>query len=86
MLTDFEKKVLKAIACSEYNQLNGDIPTTVEESATWLYVDDIADEVELTCNQVKGVVGSLIQKEMIAIDYDENDSLVCLTEKGLACI
>jgi len=85
MMTPYEKSVLNIIATSEYNQNNGSIPRTVEESATWLFVDDIAEDAGLTVNQVKGVLGSLVKKGLIDIDDidAEEDTLVQITKNGI---
>jgi len=85
MLTEYEKNVLTIIATSEFNTLNGSIPRTVEESATWMWTADIAAEAGLTVNQTKGVLGSLVKKNMIAIDDidADEDTLVQLTENGI---
>ena len=83
-MTEYEKSVLNIIATSEFNQLNGSIPRTVEESATWLFVDEIADDASLTMNQVKGVLGSLVKKGLIDIDdIDAEETLIQITKKGL---
>lgn len=83
-LTDYEKSILNSIATSEYNALNGSIPRTVEESATYLWVDELASDNGLTMNQVKGVLGSLVKKEMISIDdIDSEETLVHLTKKAI---
>ncbi len=83
-LTEKESSVLNCIATSEYNQLNGSIPTTVEESATYLWVDELANEAGLTMNQVKGVLGSLVKKEMIDIDdFDAKETLISITQNGI---
>lgn len=83
-LTNLEKSVLNIIATSEFNQNNGGIPRTIEESSTWLFVDDIAEDSGLTVNQVKGVLGSLVKKELIAIDdFDAEETLVSILKNGI---
>ena len=83
-MTEYEKTILNSIASSEYNQLNGSIPRTDEESATFLWVDELAADSGLTMSQIKGVLGSLVKKELIEIDdWDSEDSLVRLTKKGI---
>ena len=86
-LTEKESSVLNTIATSEFNQLNGSIPRTTEESNTWLWVDELAEDNGLTMNQVKGVLSSLVKKEMIGIDNSdpdpEEDTLVCILKNGL---
>ena len=83
-LTQLEKSVLCIIGTSEFNQLNGSIPRTTEESATWLFVDEIADDASLTMNQVKGVLGSLVKKGIIEIDdIDADETLIQITKDGI---
>jgi DNA-binding MarR family transcriptional regulator len=83
-MTEYEKSVLNIIATSEFNQLNGSIPRTTEESATWLFVDEIAEDAGLSMNQVKGVLGSLVKKGMINIDdIDADETLLQITKKGI---
>lgn len=83
-MTEYEKSVLNIIATSDYNQLNGSIPRTVEESATYLWVDEIAEDAGLSMNQVKGVLGSLVKKELIMVDdFDAKETLVTITQKGI---
>ena len=83
-MTDYEKSVLNIIATDECNSLNGSIPRTVEESATWLFIDQVAEDASLTVNQVKGVLGSLVKKGLIDIDdIDEEETLVQITKAGL---
>ena len=83
-MTENEKSVLNIIATSEFNQLNGSIPRTVEESATWLFIDEVADDASLTVNQVKGVLGSLVKKGLIDVDdIDEEETLIQITKAGI---
>lgn len=83
-MTEYEKSVLNIIATSDYNQLNGSIPRTVEESATYLWVDEIAEDAGLSMNQVKGVLGSLVKKELVMVDdFDAKETLVTITQKGI---
>lgn len=84
-MTELEISVLNIIATSDYNQLNGSIPRTIEESATFLWVDEIAVDAGLTMNQVKGVLGSLVKKKLIVIDDIDADeeTLVSITQEGI---
>lgn len=84
-LTQLEKSVLNCIATSEFNSLNGSIPRTTEESSTWLFTDELAKDNGITVNQVKGVLGSLVKKEIIMTDYDEVDDefMVQITQDGI---
>lgn len=83
-LTEYESSVLNIIATSEYNQNNGSLPRSTEESATWLWVDEIAEDAGLTMNQVKGVLGSLVKKEVVSIDdIDAEETLVQIAKKGI---
>lgn len=84
-LTSNEKSILNIIATDEMNSLNGSVPRTTEESATWLYTKDIAEEAVMAVNQVKGVLGSLVKKGILDIDDYDDDSehLVQITKKGI---
>ena len=82
-LTQNEKSVLNIIATDEMNEVNGDCARTVEESATWVFTDQIAKDAGLTINQTKGVLGSLVKKGMIEIDPDEDEAMVQLTQEGI---
>ena len=83
-MTENEKSILCMIARSEFNAVNGQIPQTPEESATWLFIDELADDSNLTINQVKGVLGSLVKKELIFLDsLDDTESLVSLSQDGI---
>ena len=73
-----------SIATSDYNSLNGGIPRTPEESSTWLFVDEIAEDIGMTMNQTKGVLGSLAKKGVIDIDADyDREALVQITTEGI---
>jgi len=83
-LTENEKSLLNIIATSEFNSLNGNIPRTPEESATWLFMDDLADESGLTVNQVKGVLGSMVKKNLISVDdFDKKETLLTIEKNGI---
>ena len=83
-MTENEKSILNIIARSEYNQNNGSIPRTVEESATYLFIDELADDSGLTVNQVKGVLGSLVKKGLVDVDdFDDEETLVQITKDGI---
>lgn len=58
--TDLEKQVYNAIVeiCVEYPEAN---------------VEDIAEDTGLNKNTIKGVVGSLVKKEMVHVDEDKRD-------------
>jgi hypothetical protein len=82
-MTVLETSVLNIIATSEYNQLNGSIPRTVDESSTWLWTDELAADAGLTVNQVKGVLGSLVKKGLVDIDDLDADSCIQITKLGI---
>jgi DNA-binding MarR family transcriptional regulator len=85
-ITEFEGKILNLIARSELNALNGAVPKTPMDSATWLFVDDLATDSGLTQNQVKGVLGSLVKKELIQTDDNDDEILVQLTFAGVSYV
>lgn len=82
-MTELETTLLNIIATHEYNPLNGAKPTTPEESTTFLWVDELAAEMDCTMNCVKGVLSSLVKKELIVITEDPEDNIVTITEKGI---
>ncbi len=47
-MTEYEKSILNLIGTDEMNQNNGSLPRTVEESATWVFTDQLADDSGLT--------------------------------------
>lgn len=89
-MTEYEFKVMNAIAHSEYTPINGATPEDSGDCSTWLWPSDIAKEVSLTVNQVKGVLSSLVKKEWIVIGYackelGDTDDSVDFTEEGFVC-
>jgi DNA-binding MarR family transcriptional regulator len=83
-ITVFENNVLMAIATSDYNALNGAIPHNPEDSATWLFVDELAEDAGLTMAQVKGVLSSLVKKGLVDIQEDWGDeTLIMLTAAAI---
>lgn len=87
MLTENEKRVLDLVCHGECNQLNGgDITeeTTHQELTTWSSAEEFTPH-GLTINQTKGVLSSLVKKELIDIQpYDRGMDTVSVTEKGLS--
>jgi DNA-binding MarR family transcriptional regulator len=83
-ITVFENNVLMAIATSDYNALHGAIPHNPEDSATWLFVDELAEDAGLTMAQVKGVLSSLVKKGLVDIQEDWGDeTLIMLTAAAI---
>ncbi len=83
-MTSNEKNIFTLIATDEMNQLNGGRPRTIEESATYIFTDQLADDSGLTMPQVKAILANLVKKELIEIDDDEDESSVQLTKLGIA--
>jgi hypothetical protein len=83
-LTENEKSILNIVATSEFNAVNGSIPRHPEESPTWMFIDEIAEDSGLTVNQCKGVLGSLVKKGIVDIDDIDNDeTLIQITKAGI---
>ena len=86
-LTTFEAAVLNAIAYNEMSPANTYKPKTREETGCYCWVDSFARDakVEITEAQVKGVLSSLVKKELIVVgDWDDEDNVVDFTTAGFA--
>ena len=80
-LTTHEITVLNGIAYHEMNPGNGAKPSEFNDVMTWNWVEDFADD--LTASQVKGVMTSLVKKDLIVIDEaGTEDARVSFTETG----
>jgi hypothetical protein len=80
-LTTHEINVLNGIAYHEMNPGNGAKPSEFSDVMTWNWVEDFADD--LTASQVKGVMTSLVKKDLIVIwDAGTEDASVQFTEAG----
>tara|TARA_R100001244_G_scaffold130096_1_gene101989 strand:- start:687 stop:977 length:291 start_codon:yes stop_codon:yes gene_type:complete len=80
-LTTHEISVLNGIAYHEMNPGNGAKPSEFSDVMTWNWVEDFADD--LTASQVKGVMTSLVKKDLIVIwDAGTEDASVQFTEAG----
>lgn len=86
LITFNEADVLNGIAYHEYNVGNGAAPECAEDVSTYCWAGDFS--ATLTINQVKGVLSSLVKKELIVIqDNGVNDggvkeTLVDFTKAG----
>ncbi|MCK5235421.1 MAG: hypothetical protein KAR06_00435 [Deltaproteobacteria bacterium] len=80
-VTELELKLLATIATDEYTPLNGEIPTEVGDTDTYIDVPNWALYMSLEVNQVKGILSSLVKKELVEITehgiyrVDDPDSL-----------
>lgn len=79
--TELEQQVIKNIAHSEYNEVNGDNPITSDETITWYYPEYLAKGMKE--EQVKGVVSSLVKKGFVVVDEDDEDNRIYLTDEGV---
>ncbi len=80
-LTNHEITVLNGIAYHEMNPGNGAKPSEFSDVMTWNWVEDFAND--LTASQVKGVMTSLIKKDLIVIfEAGTEDAMVSFTEAG----
>lgn len=85
-ITEYEYRVLDAIAHSQWSPVNCATPTTLQETGTWYYADVMADETGLTEQQIGGVSTSLQSKGLITIhiEKDPKESTVDFTELGFS--
>ena len=72
-LTELENKTMNAIAYNDYTSLNGGEPNKADDTLTWHWPDEFAQDVEISVNQIKGVLSSLVQKELIHIELSPSD-------------
>jgi hypothetical protein len=79
-LTNLEKQMLVNIANNEYNDVNGCEPESAEETFGWYYPEYMNTGMDI--NQVKGVVTSLVKKDLVVVYLDEDDNTICLTDEG----
>ena len=86
MTTLLEKSALIIIATSENNQNNGCPPRTVKESATWIFIDEISEDLNLSTDKAIKVLSNLVKNGLIIMDLDENETLVKITQKGINTI
>jgi hypothetical protein len=83
--TKNEKALLIAIAHHEMCPANGITPETIGETGTYCWVDDFADAIDLTIPQTKGVLGSLVAKDLLVINFGgTEDAEVDFTPEGFA--
>ena len=83
-ITANETAVLSAIALHEFSGSNGHPPASKDEhGGTYCWVNDFASATDLVMGQVKGVLSSLVQKNLIVIDdFDGEDNVVAFTDAG----
>ncbi len=85
MTTQNEKNLLKAIAYHEMAPSNTGRPETIADTGTFCWVDDFAAEIGLTVPQTKGVLGSLVAKNLVTVnEWDQGDTVVDFTPAGFA--
>ena len=81
-ITTNEKELLNIIAHDEYSPLNGETPEKIEDCTTWVDVYSWGSQMNMTKNQVKGVLSSMVKKELIDIYEDGGDTAVSFLPKG----
>ncbi len=80
-LTLFETDVINGIAYHEMNPANGCTPECASDVHTYCWTEDFSDK--LTVPQIKGVLSSLVKKNLIGIAFhDGEDNAVWFTEAG----
>lgn len=82
-LTHFEAVVLNEIAHHEMNSSNGARPTRASDVNTWCWADDFTGG-EMTVPQVKGVLSSLVKKNLIHCEGKGREASCGFTEAGFA--
>ena len=81
-LTNNEFATLNWIAYNEMTPLNGDEPFSYEDCQCFMWVDELAPNLDMTIEQTKGVVGSLVKKGFIYSENDGEDDVCGFTEAG----
>ena len=86
-LTSNERTVLALLARHECNTHNGEFEeaTCAEDLTAWVDVEGVAYNSGLTENQVKGVLSSLVKKELITIEeYEPGMNTLGFSARGFA--
>jgi len=89
-LTNLQYNVMNHIAHHEYNPNNGATPEHHSDVNTWFWADDWARELNLTGQQIGGVLASLENAGYLIIDKqpkrrnEPDDSTCWFTEAGFA--
>ena len=81
-LTNNEKVLLNVIAHDECSPINGATPESIDDCTTWVDVINWGDEMNMNKNQIKGILSSMVKKELIDIYKDDGDTAVCFLPKG----
>jgi len=87
IITDNEKKLLLAFAYCEMNTCNSspEIAENANELGTYVWLDE--REVNgLNIRQMKGVLGSLVKKELVVVDPDFEHDTVDFTDLGFETV
>lgn len=71
MLTEKEVNLLNTIVHDEFTPLNGEEPETLEDCSTFVDVDSWSNNIDLSINECKGVLGSLVKKNIINIEDED---------------
>ena len=81
-LTENEIDDLNGIAYHEFTPVNGAKPEDASEAITFCWAEDFSKK--LSASQVKGVLSSLVKKDLIEIDdmYSDKNNTVQFTEAG----
>ena len=75
-VTILESKMIEKIAESEFTDINGDIPDSVDDIG-WVWADIIIEDAE-----DKGVFTSLNKKGLVEHSGKGRDAVVTLTQSG----
>jgi len=84
-LTNREKQVLKAIV---NNVVSDQVNYLLDDNYSWVNIQEIQEETELEINVIKGVLSSLLQKDILMWG-DENEMCLAysfleeMQEKGI---
>lgn len=81
-LTANEIDVLNGIAYHEMSPANTAKPDSIGQTGTYCWAEDFSKN--LTVPQVKGVLSSLVKKNLITISIDDVDNVVDFTAEGFA--
>jgi len=71
MLTKKERNLLNVIVHDEFTPLNGNEPEILEDCSTFVNVDGWSNGIDLSVNECKWVLGSLVKKNIINIEDED---------------
>lgn len=84
-VTPLELALLDSIAHNEMTPVNGARPEKAEDANCWVWIDEIANDLGVSINAAKGVLGSAVKKGLVwHCPEDDGEHGVGLSEEGFA--